>query len=43
MLHVCITHSYTIMLDVPRVVKWWIWVGIKWAGPLKPNSPFKPI
>jgi hypothetical protein len=21
----------------------WVWVGIKWAGPLKPNSPFKPI
>ena len=21
----------------------WVWVGIKWVGPLKPNSPFKPI
>ena len=21
----------------------WVWVGIKWVGPLKPNSPFKLI
>ena len=21
----------------------WVWVGIKWVGPLKPNSPFKPF
>ena len=21
----------------------WVWVGIKWVGPLKPNNPFNKV